>query len=428
MSYLHDYKVNQHNELMIGNISVSDLVKMYKTPLYVMDEQKIIHQMDLIKKSFYHQNLKTEVIFAGKAFLTKAMVKLVEKQGLSLDVVSIGELYTAISAGFSPKNIYFHGNNKTYEELEYALIHKVGTIVIDHQDEFQLLQTIKSEYKPDLLLRINTGVEAHTHAYIKTTHLNSKFGVSAFDYNTIKLIELMAHSDYNFKGIHAHIGSQIFEIESFKQHAIEMIEFAKKVKEAIDVDIKYINLGGGFGVRYIESDQVPKIDVMLSEVIQTAYQAICAYDLKVEKVMIEPGRSIVADAGVTIYTVGSVKTTFGNKNYVFVDGSMADHIRTALYQAKYEAVLANRVCDNLDKTYTIAGKACESGDMIIHDIMLPEVKIGDLLTVFTTGAYHYSMASNYNRLQKPAVVFVNGDHSRLVVKRETLEDLIRNDL
>ncbi len=428
MKAIHQFNTNEYNELMIGSVTVSDLVKKYKTPLYAMDEQRIEHQIELIKQSFSHPSIETEVIYAGKAFLVKEMVKLIERHSLSLDVVSIGEFYTAIKAGFNPKNIYFHGNNKTKDELIYAIKHQVGHIVVDNQDEFELLKSIETNDYPQLLLRINTGVEAHTHEYIKTTHHNSKFGVSAFDPNTIELIKDMNSSSFPFMGIHAHIGSQIFEIESFKQHTIEMIMFAKKLKDEANIKVEAINLGGGFGVKYTSDDQVPSLELMLHEVIETAYQYIKQFNLDVKKMMIEPGRSIVADAGVTIYEVGGVKTTFGQKNYVFVDGSMADHMRTALYQAKYEAVIANKVFDEDKKVYTIAGKACESGDMIIHDIKLPLVEPKDLLVVFTTGAYHYSMASNYNRLTKPAVVFVNGSESRIVVKRETLDDLLRNDL
>lgn len=427
MKEIHQFKINNQNEIMVGNYSLSELAQKYKTPLYIMDEEKIIHNMNQMKDFFSHPKLKTEVIYAGKAFLVKEMVKLIHLNHLSLDVVSIGELFTAISAGFDPSNIYFHGNNKTLEELTYAINQKVGTIIIDHSLEFELLQSINSSYKPNLLLRINTGVEAHTHEYIKTTHHNSKFGVSAFDEQTVELIKLMSETA-NFKGIHAHIGSQIFEIESFKQHTIEMIEFANKVKKETHIDIKYINLGGGFGVKYTKDDNVPPIDEMLKTVIHVAYEYINKYSLNVEKMMIEPGRSIVADAGLTLYTVGSVKTTFGKKNYAFIDGSMADHMRTALYQAKYEAAINKKVTDESKVKYTIAGKACESGDMIIHDIMLPKINQNDLLAVFTTGAYHYSMSSNYNRLQKPAVIFVNQDKVKEVVKRETLEDLIRNDL
>ena len=428
MKEVHQFKINNENELMVGGFTANELAKKYQTPLYIMDEEKIVSNMRQMKSFFSHEGINTEVIFAGKSFLAKAMVQLVELEDLSLDVVSVGELFTAIKAGFNPKHIYFHGNNKTAEEISYALNHKVGTIVIDNKDEFELLSSIESEYKPQLLLRVNTGVEAHTHEYIKTTHHNSKFGVSTFDPKTIEFIKSMYDSTFDFKGIHAHIGSQIFEIESFKQHTIEMILFAKKVKEEVGVDIGYINLGGGFGIKYTEEDNVPSIEKMLSEVINTAYEAVKSHGLNITKFMIEPGRSIVADTGITLYTVGGVKTTYGNKNYAFVDGSMADHMRTALYQAKYEAAIANRVIGDKKEIYTIAGKACESGDMIIHDIKLPIIHKGDLLAVFTTGAYHYSMASNYNRLQKPAVVFVKGNESRIVVKRETLEDLIRNDV
>jgi diaminopimelate decarboxylase len=428
MKKVHNYVINESNELMIGQFSATQLVETYKTPLYVMDEQKIVDNMQNIKRSFMHEHLQTDVIFAGKAFLTKAMVRLIKENDLSLDVVSIGELFTAISAGFDPSRIYFHGNNKTEDEILYALKVRVGTIIIDHADEFELLSELVSSYYPKLLLRVNTGVEAHTHEYIKTTHHNSKFGVSAYDENSLKLIARINDSKFDFMGIHAHIGSQIFEIDSFKQHAIEMLNFAAKVKKDILVNIKYINLGGGFGVKYTHEDRVPDIKEMLSSVVETTYDYMKSLNLDIEKIMIEPGRLIVADAGITLYKVGSLKTTYGNKNYIFVDGSMADHMRTALYQAKYEAVIANRVIGKTHQTYTIAGKACESGDMIIHDIQLPKVVKKDIMAVFTTGAYHYSMASNYNRLLKPAVIFVNHDKVKVVVKRETLEDLIRNDV
>jgi len=428
MTKIHNYNINESNELMIGSFSAKNLVETYQTPLYVMDEHRIVENMKNMKQSFSHQSLKTEVIFAGKAFLTKAMVKLIKENNLSLDVVSIGELYTAISAGFNPKNIYFHGNNKTEKEIVYALNVEVGTIIIDHKDEFELLSALATNYYPHLLLRINTGVEAHTHEYIKTTHHNAKFGVSAYDEKTLDLINMINQSPFDFMGIHAHIGSQIFEISSFQQHTMEMIEFSYKVKQKLNVDIDYINLGGGFGIKYTEEDLVPNINQMFKEVLNTAEKHIKKFNLNIKKLMIEPGRSIVADAGVTLYSVGSLKTTYRQKHYIFVDGSMADHMRTALYQAKYEAVIANRVNGKKNNIYTIAGKACESGDMIIHDIKLPEVKKNDIIAVFTTGAYHYSMASNYNRLLKPAVIFVNQDKARIIVKRETLKDLIRNDL
>lgn len=417
----------KNNELIIGGVSVSSLVKEYKTPLYVMDEDVIRNNCNRLKYSFSSSLFDTEIIYASKAFLTKEMVKLIDEEGLSLDVVSLGECYTAIQAGLNPSRIYFHGNNKSEEELVFALKHHVGTIVIDNLDEFLLLQSLAKDYYPSLLLRINTGVEAHTHEYIKTTTHNSKFGVSILSESTYDLIERVASSNFPFLGFHGHIGSQIFETSSFKEHVDEMMKYTLNAEKRLNIKVTVLNLGGGFGVKYTSEDHNQPIEDFMKVIIESAEEKQEELGLGIKKLLIEPGRFIVAEAGVTLYQVGSTKKTYSGMNYVFVDGSMADHIRTALYQATYSASLANKMNETEDTLYTIAGKACESGDMIIKNIYLPKVCKNDIIAVFTTGAYHYSMASNYNRLLKPAVVFVSKGNSRTVVKRETLEDLLRND-
>lgn len=420
---------NQLGHALISQVDVIELASKYQTPLYIMDEERIRNQCRLFLKSFKSKVLNTEVIYAGKAFLTKHMAQLVAEEGLSLDVVSYGELYTAIKSGIDPKKIFFHGNNKSKEELIYAVKIGVGVIVVDNPYEYALLENIESKQYPKLLLRINPGIEAHTHEYIKTTHHNSKFGLSIYSQEVKALIKQISDStQYDFLGFHSHIGSQIFDVDSFIDHTKTVLDFANQIEKDLKIPIEMINIGGGFGAKYTENDKVLDPAYILPLIISTVETYVKQKALSLKRLAIEPGRSIVAEAGYTLYKVGAIKQTFGGKRYVFIDGSMADHMRTALYQALYYASLANRVDQNETQIYSIAGKACESGDIIIHEARMPILKPDDYILVHTTGAYHYSMASNYNRLLKPAVVFVNKGSERLVVKRETYDDLIRHDL
>ena len=423
-------KVNSNHQLTIGGMSVIDLVKKHQTPLYVMDETLIRQQCQTFKTNFSHKHFKTHVIYASKAFLNLAMVELVDQEGLHLEVVSGGELYTAIKAKFPMNRVLFHGNNKSSEELTMAFKHKVGIIVVDHHAEFELIsKLLPKKNKVNLMLRVNPGIEAHTHEYIKTTKNDSKFGVSIFDKNTLTLIKKMAsHPQINFLGFHSHIGSQIFEAKSFLDHALTLLSFVKQVKDQLKIEISHLNMGGGFGVKYTTEDKPLLNNSFLKNILDEMYKYVIANNLKPLTLYIEPGRAIVANAGTTLYTVGSTKTTFGGKRYVFVDGSIADHIRTVLYQAKYTALLANKMNLKPTTTFTISGKACESGDIIVREAKLPDVKTNDIIAIQTTGAYHYTMSSNYNRLTRPAVVFVKNGKSRVVVKRETYEDLLRNDV
>jgi diaminopimelate decarboxylase len=419
-----NYVNTQHGHLMIGNYTARQLADRFGTPLYVIDEKHVRNQARLFIDSFTHPTLKTEVIYASKAFLTLAMCKLIEEEGLSLDVVSGGELYTAHIAQFNMNNVYFHGNNKSVEELNMALRFGVNTIVLDNESELERLIPLLS--KPQkVLLRVNPGIEAHTHEYIATTKNDSKFGLSTADPATLTLIERLCQEPMiDFAGLHAHIGSQIFEAESFYKEADALLRFISDH----ELNVTELNLGGGFGVAYTHEDQPLSLFEFLRSLLEHISMTLTSLDLPVMKIMIEPGRSIVANAGTTLYTIGSTKTTINHKNYVFVDGSMADHIRTVLYGAQYTALLANRTDEPCDTHYTVTGKACESGDIIIKDAVLPRCNAGDILAVLSTGAYHYTMSSNYNRLPRPAVVFVNDDQARIVVKRETYEDLIRNDI
>jgi len=423
--------VNELGHLEIGGCSTTDLVKQYGTPLYVMDEAHIRQQCQLFNKSFSSERIKTEVLYASKAFLTIAMCKLIKEENLSLDVVSGGELYTALKANFPVEKIYFHGNNKTNSELEMAVKNNVGTIIVDNLNEANLLASICQSYdkQMNVLLRVNPGIEAHTHEYISTTKNDSKFGESIFSEDTFNIIKSIDDSQYlNFRGFHSHIGSQIFEAESFYRQVAIMMTYLKTVKRNVDVETHELNLGGGFGIYYVEGDTPIDLKTFLQELLERVENDAVGLNIPIPKVLIEPGRAIVGNSGVTLYTVGSTKTTFGQKKYVFVDGSMADNIRTALYDAKYEAALANRMNDCCEEVYTVTGKCCESGDILVKSALLPIPNKDDILTVFSTGAYNYSMSSNYNHLTRPAVVFVKDGFARIVVKRQTYEDLIRNDI
>ena len=326
---------------------------------------------------------------------------------------------------------YFHGNNKTREELKYAIEVGVGTIVIDNDYEYEMINDLvkASQKTVDVLLRINTGIDAHTHEYIKTAKDDSKFGYSVYDETIFDLIaDINGQSNLNFLGFHSHIGSQIFEKSSFYEAAKVVMEFSKRVEEELKLTIKVLNLGGGFGVYYTEEDKPFELGEFLQEYIKVIETESENFGLELEKVVIEPGRSLTCNAGSTLYTVGGVKKTFAGREYIFVDGGMADNPRYALYKAKYEAALANKMNADVNTVYTVAGKCCESGDMLVMDTKLPKAEQGDLLIVPSTGAYNYSMSSNYNRLPKLPVVFVKDGTSRLVIKGETLEDLIRQDI
>lgn len=414
--------------IFMNQVDLKTLIQEHGTPLYVMNESYIRHQAQLFKSSFQHPSFQTEIFYASKAFLTLAMAKLIEEEGLSLDVVSLGELMTAIKAGFPSQRILFHGNNKTLLELQTALKHKVGLIVVDNPHELDLLMSCVT-YSQDVLVRLNPGVEAHTHEYISTTKHDSKFGMSIYSAETIAMIErIHNHELLNFCGLHCHIGSQIFDPASFQKEAYLLLEFMKKLKEKHLILTSHLNLGGGFGVRYTEEDDPFDIQIHFKSILNFIQSTCDAFNLDYPRVSIEPGRSIVAQAGVTIYSIGATKTTHSGKQFVFVDGSMADHIRTALYQAKYEAKILERPLDNPQAMYSIAGKACETGDILIHECALPQPQIDEHLVVFTTGAYHYSMASNYNRLLKPAVIFVSEKEARVIVKAQTFDDLLGLDV
>ena len=428
---LFDGMTVKNGELNISGVGVSELKAQYGTPLYVYDENMLVNQCRTFINNFKSSRFSTEVLYASKAFSCLEVLRIASREGLGVDVVSLGEIHTAYKAGYDMKRAYFHGNNKTREELQYALEVGVGTIVIDNDYEYEMINEIvrESGNTVDVLLRINTGIDAHTHEYIKTAKDDSKFGYSVYDESIYDLIaDINNQSNLNFVGFHSHIGSQIFEKNSFFEAVKVVMEFTRRVQERLGLTISVLNLGGGFGVYYTEEDKPFELAEFLREYIEVVERESDNFGLDLTKVVIEPGRSLTCNAGSTLYSVGGVKKTFAGREYVFVDGGMADNPRYALYKAKYEAMLANKMNEEADTTYTVAGKCCESGDMLVMDAKLPKAEQGDLLLVSSTGAYNYSMSSNYNRLPKLPVVFVKDGTSSLVVKGETLEDLIRQDI
>ncbi|GIP41717.1 diaminopimelate decarboxylase [Paenibacillus sp. J45TS6] len=430
--YLHGTsKINALGHLEIGGCDTVELKKEYGTPLYIVDEQLIRQRAREYMDAFKASGLTFQVAYASKAFSVKAMCTLVEQEGLSLDVVSDGELYTAMQAGFPAERIHFHGNNKTPDEIEMALDAKIGCFVVDNFTEIHLLQAMAAEKNQTvkILLRITPGVEAHTHEYISTGQTDSKFGFDIGNGSAFEAIELASkQSHLQLLGVHSHIGSQIFEVEGFQMAVERVAGFAREVKEKLGLTFQVVNLGGGFGIRYVEGDTPLEVSQYVKAITDGVKNHFAGIGEELPEIWVEPGRSLVGEAGTTLYTVGTSKDIPGVRKYVAVDGGMSDNPRPALYESQYEAMLANRANEPAAETVSIAGKACESGDMLIWDLALPKVETGDLLAVACTGAYNYSMASNYNRIRRPAVVFVQDGQSDLVVRRESHEDIVRNDL
>lgn len=424
--------INENGNLTIGNVDTVKLAKHYGTPLYVMDEQAVRKACQRFKNSidkYYDGN--GLACYASKAFSCMEMCRIVNSENLGLDVVSIGELYTAIKAGFDTSKIGFHGNNKTDEELEYAIDVKVGHIIVDNISELIRLEKIaeSKNANPDIMFRIKPGIDAHTHDFVKTGQIDSKFGFAletgeAFD--AVK--QAIACENVNLMGLHCHIGSQIFDIAPFEEASKVMLEFIAKIKNELGYEIKSLNLGGGFGIKYLDQHDPAPFETYMEKTSEVVKKTCSELGISLPYIFIEPGRSIAAPAGITLYTVGARKEIPDIRTYVSVDGGMADNPRYILYQSEYEAIVANKASQERNEKVTIAGRCCESGDLIGENMPLQHAESGDIIAVCATGAYNYSMASNYNRLQKPAVVFVNNGDSRIAVKRETLDDIIRNDM
>lgn len=424
--------VNSHGHLTIGGADTVNLAKAFGTPLYVMDEVQIRKHCRSFKDSidrFYGGN--GLVCYASKAFSCKEMYRIVASEGLGVDVVSGGELYTAMEAGTDPKKICFHGNNKTVEELKMALSYGVGRIVADNIYEMQNLDALCAEYgkKADILLRIKPGVDAHTHDFIRTGQIDSKFGFALETGEAFEAVKFALECEnLNFAGVHCHIGSQILDTQGFEAAAEVMLNFIKKIRDELGAEVRDLNLGGGFGIQYTEKDDPLPYEAFMEAVSVIVHDFCEKNNMALPFIIIEPGRSIAAPAGITLYTVGGKKIIPDIRTYVSVDGGMCDNPRYIMYQADYDAVIANKANEPKNTVVTIAGKCCESGDLIGEHMPLQECEPGDILAVCATGAYNYSMSSNYNRLMKPAVVFVKDGEARLAVRRETLEDIVRNDI
>lgn len=404
------------------------LAKEYGTPLYVMSEDIIMERLNEIKYSFSEKYHDAHAYYASKAFLTKEMARIIKREGLGLDVVSGGELYTAKSVDFPMDKIMFHGNNKTPEEIKMALECKVGRFVSDSIYEIQLIDRIAGEMgvKADILIRVTPGVDSHTHKYIATGNIDSKFGMPMpLLSESVKLAQEL--EGIRLKGFHFHVGSQLLENTSHLLAVEIMLNLIKKIKEESGFVAQEFNLGGGYGIKYKEDDNTKGLSYFIDPMMDIIEKFCSENNIVRPKIYIEPGRWIVGEAGITLYEIGSIKEIPGIRTYVGVNGGIPDNPRPALYQAQYEGVIANKADSECKESVTIAGKCCESGDILIWDLKVPELHSGDILAVKSTGAYNYSMASNYNRIPKPAVVMLRKGKSRLIVKRETYEDIMKNE-
>ena len=424
------YLVADGNNVSIGSVSLERLKQDFGTPLYVVDEQDFIDRAKVFKDNFKSSKFETRILYASKAFTNFYMAGLVDSLGLYTDVVSGGEIYISLKAGEKAKNLYFHGNNKLRSELEQAVDADLGTIVIDNECEYELLNEILKEKnkKQACLLRINPSIDAHTHKYIQTGKDDSKFGMSVHLDETKELIKKLSKNEkIDFKGFHCHIGSQIHDEKFFFFEVEVMLKYAKDIENNLNIKIREMNFGGGFGVYYTSEDKPFDLETFLQRYAEKIEEKLLNLDMNLETVSIEPGRSLINQSITMLYEVGVIKTTSTGLNYIFVDGGMTDNIRPALYGAKYEAFIANKISEEPTTKYTIAGKCCESGDILVKDVMLPKASAGDLLMIPNAGAYTYAMASNYNKLSKPAVVFVKNAKAKLAVRRQSFEDLVSND-
>lgn len=421
----------EEGQLYVGGVSCEELREEYQTPLYIFDEELVRNNCREYKEYFKVEERKNRVAYAGKAFLPIYMCNLINQEGLYLDVVSGGELYTANKSNFPMEKILFHGNNKTIEEIEMGVNLGVGRFVVDNYYELDLLEKICEERnkKQSIYFRITPGIEAHTHDYIKTGQIDSKFGFTLSNGDLHNALEhIKNYKNIELVGIHAHIGSQIFDVEPFLDEVEIMMNLVKDIRENYDINIKEVDLGGGVGVYYTEKDE-PKTIKEFCEAIIAKCDKICKeINIEVPILIIEPGRSIVANAGSTIYTVGSIKDIKDVRTYVSVDGGMTDNIRPSLYQAGYECAIANKMGQEKNNQVTIAGKCCESGDILITDADIMDIESGDILIMSSTGAYGYSMSSNYNKIIKPAVVSVQSGEAKLICKRQSYEELLSLEL
>ncbi len=424
--------INENGHLTIGECDTIKLAKEYKTPLYVLDENRVREKcrtyINAMKKHFGGES---KALYASKALSFKEIYRIVKDEGMAIDVVSGGELYTAKEADFPMENVYFHGNNKTDDEIEFAMDCGAGYFMADCREELTALNEIagKKGIVQKIIMRLTPGIDTHTYEAVQTGQVDSKFGTAIETGQAMELTKYaLSLENLSLEGFHCHIGSQVFDGQTFCDGADIMLDYIALCKKELGYEAKILNLGGGYGVRYVESDPYLDIEKSIGAVSQHIKAQCEKTGVKMPTILMEPGRSIVADAGITLYNVGSVKTITGYKSYVAIDGGMTDNPRYALYGSQYTTLIANKANEKADFKCTIAGKCCESGDLIAEDVMLQSCERGDTLAVLVTGAYNYSMSSNYNRIPRPALVIVKDGESRIGVKRETYADITRNDV
>lgn len=425
-------KVNEKGHLTIGGCDTVELAKTYGTPVYVMDETTIRNACRAYKKSFdMYYGGNGMALFASKALNCLEICRIIKEEGLGLDVVSGGELYTALKAGFPAEKIHFHGNNKTSDEIRMALEAKVGRIVLDNLYELETVNQIAGEMgiSADVSMRIKPGIDAHTHSFIRTGQIDSKFGFALETGEAMEAVKkVISYPHIILKEVHCHIGSQIFDIDPFVHAAEVMMDFIQDIRKQTGVTIECLNLGGGFGIQYTKEDTPKSYDSYMEKVSQAVKSKAKEYQLPIPYIYLEPGRSIVGEAGITLYRVGGIKEIPNIRTYVSVDGGMTDNPRYALYKSGYTCLIANKAAQPAAYKVTVAGKCCESGDLIQEDTMIAQPEVGDILAVLSTGAYNYSMSSNYNRIPKPPIVMIKEGRPREIVRRQSYEDLIRNDI
>lgn len=424
--------VNEKGHLTIGGCDTLELAKEFGTPLYVMDEATIRNTCKSYVNSIKtHYDGKGLPMYASKALSCKALVQLADSENMGLDVVSGGEIYTAMKANFPPEKIQFHGNNKTEAELRMALDYNIGKIIVDNLYELKLLNKIAGEKNKvvKISMRIKPGIDAHTHNFIMTGQIDSKFGFALETGEAMAAVkESLKLGNVDLTELHCHIGSQIFDIDPFVKAAEVMMDFIGQIKRETGHLVTELNLGGGYGIKYTENDNPVPYDNYMAAVSKAVKAKAAENDIPVPFIYMEPGRSVVGEAGITLYTVGGRKEIPNIRTYVSVDGGMTDNIRYALYESEYTVVNAGKADQKPNEKVTVAGKCCESGDLIQKDTPVADVQVGDTLAVLSTGAYNYSMASNYNRNPRPAIVMVKDGKARLIVKRESYDDLVANDL
>ncbi len=421
-------EINKEGNLSIGGCDLVGLAKKYETPLYVLDETTLRSICKDYKEAFSpYKNVN--MMYASKALCTIATSAILAEEGFGFDVVSAGEIYTVYNAGVDMKKVLFNGNNKSVSEINLALELGVGRFSVDNFLELALLNELaKSKNKiAEILLRITPGIECHTHEYIQTGHLDSKFGFDLTQIDDAVSLILDEYSNLKLKGLHAHIGSQIFETKVYHDEIEILVKELARLDEKFGLQLDEINIGGGLGVKYTDKDCPPSTYEIAGIIIESLNNSVKKYGIDFPTLFIEPGRSIISTSGVTLYTIGSSKQVPNGKKYFAIDGGMADNARPSMYQAEYTASVANKPDAEISQCVTIAGRFCESGDVLIQNIKLPNLEEGDILCVYNTGAYNYSMASNYNRVQKPAMVLVNNSQSDIIIERETLDDLISHD-